>query len=247
MKIWTHAQHVEAIGREIPRMAAAVRDRDPATPVPTCPAWDLRELVAHTGGVHRWATAMVRDLAQRRYDRAEMDLGIPGDAKEYADWLEAGAAPLVEALTGQDPDAEMWAWGGDKHVRFWSRRQLHETVVHRADAEIAVGITPHVEEEIAVDGVEEFLDVLPWRPARDELRGDGETISWQADTGAGWLIRLTPDGFTYDRSGSAGDVTVRTATAGDLMLLVWGRRSPEDYSVDGDTKLLQWWIDRTAI
>jgi hypothetical protein len=25
----------------------------------------------------------------------------------------------------------MWAWGPDKHARFWSRRMLHETAVHR--------------------------------------------------------------------------------------------------------------------
>ena len=28
----------------------------------------------------------------------------------------------------------MWAWGPDKHARFWPRRLLHETAVHRGDA-----------------------------------------------------------------------------------------------------------------
>ncbi|GAA0414933.1 hypothetical protein Acor_09090 [Acrocarpospora corrugata] len=250
MKAWTHAAHTDAIAAEVARMAKAVRDRNPATPVPTCPAWDLRELVVHTGGIHRWVTAMVTDLAQTRYKRAEMDLGIPEAAGAHVAWLEAGAAPLAEALRSREPDAAMWSWGEDQQVRFWSRRQLHETVIHRVDAELAVGVTPEIDEHIAVDGVEEFLAVLPyarWRPELADLHGGGDTIAWQADTGVAWLITLTPSGFRYERSAAPGDVTVRTATAADLMMLAWGRRSHQDYAVEGDVKLLQWWVDRSAI
>ncbi|GES21909.1 hypothetical protein Aple_048060 [Acrocarpospora pleiomorpha] len=250
VKAWTHVARTDAITAEVIRMAKAVRDRNPATPVPTCPAWDLRELIVHTGGIHRWVTAMVRDLAPTRYERAEMDLGIPELAGEHASWLEAGAAPLAEALRSRPPEAAMWSWGGDQHVRFWSRRQLHESVIHRVDAELALGIAPEIDETIAADGVEEFLDVLPyarWRPQLAELHGGGDSIAWQADTGAAWLITLTPEGFRYERSSALGDVTVRTATAADLMLLAWRRRSYEDYAVEGDVKLLQWWVDRSAI
>jgi hypothetical protein len=34
---------------ETARFAAAVRDADPARPVPTCPAWTLTQLTAHVG------------------------------------------------------------------------------------------------------------------------------------------------------------------------------------------------------
>ncbi|WP_214110588.1 maleylpyruvate isomerase family mycothiol-dependent enzyme [Acrocarpospora catenulata] len=244
----THTAHTAAIAPEVTRMARAVQDRDPATPVPSCPGWDLARLVAHTGNVHRWATAMVRDLTQKRYERDDADLTGAGD--DLAGWLAAGAGPLTEALLAADPDAPMWAWGGDRHARFWSRRQLHETVIHRVDAELAAGIAPVIDEAVAADGVDEFLDVLPyarWRPALAELKGGGETISWQTDTGLAWLITLTPDGFRHERSAAPGDVTVRTATAGDLMLLAWRRRDHQDYAVDGDVKLLQWWIERSAI
>jgi hypothetical protein len=127
---------------------------------------------------------------------------------------------------------------------------LHETVIHRVDAELAVGIAPEIDEGLAADGVEEFLELLPyarWRPELADLHGGGDTISWQADTGPAWLITLTPDGFRHERSAAPGDVTVRTATAGDLMMLAWGRRSHQDYAVEGDVKLLQWWVDRSAI
>ena len=44
-------------------MIAFVRYADRAglrAPVPTCPGWTVRDLVAHQGMVHRWAAALVR-------------------------------------------------------------------------------------------------------------------------------------------------------------------------------------------
>ncbi|GIH59641.1 maleylpyruvate isomerase family mycothiol-dependent enzyme [Microbispora siamensis] len=250
MTEWTHLRHTEAAAAEIGRMAEVVRGRDGTTPVPTCPGWDLRELVEHTGAVHRWAAAMVRDAADRRYDRAAMDHGFPEDFAGHADWLEAGAVQLAEALKSRDPDTEVWGWAGDRsrRARFWSRRQLHETVVHRVDAEIALGIAPKMDEDVALDGVEEFFDLLPyarWRPLLAELRGDGEAISWRTGTGLAWLVRLTPEGFTYERSEGPADVIVRTPTAGDLMLTLWNRREPD--AVHGDDELLRFWRERARI
>jgi uncharacterized protein (TIGR03083 family) len=250
MKQWTHAGYTEATGREIVRLAEVISKHDMSRPVPSCPGWDVGALIAHVGGVHRWAAAMVRDLAERRYDRATMDLQVPEERADYTSWLLAGGELLREALAARDPDAPMWAWGGDQRVLFWSRRQLHETVVHRADAEIALGVSPVIDEAVAEDGVEEFLDLLPhvrWRKQIKELVGDGETISWQADNGAGWLITLTPDGFTHERSGLPGTVTVRAATCADLQLLAWGRRRADDYAVTGDEAFLAWWLERSAI
>ncbi|GAA5073983.1 uncharacterized protein (TIGR03083 family) [Thermocatellispora tengchongensis] len=250
MRQWTHAEYTDAAGREIERMADVVAKQDMSVPVPTCPGWDVGALVAHTGGVHRWAAAMVRDLAERRYDREAMDLGVPEDRAGYAAWLREGGPILVEALRAQDPAAPVWVWGGDRHVRWWSRRQLHETAVHRVDAEIALGMAPEIGEHEGADGVEEFLDNLPyarWRPRIRELTGEGETISLQSDSGAGWVITLNPDGFSYERSQQPGTVTVRAASSGDLMLLAWNRRRSGDYSVEGDASLLTWWLERACV
>jgi uncharacterized protein (TIGR03083 family) len=250
MTSWTHLRHAEAAAREIGRMAAAVAGLDPALPVPTCPGWDLRRLVAHTGTIHRWAAAMVRDAAPKRYDREAMDHGFPSEPGRYPEWLEAGAVQLAEAMKGRDPGTEMWGWAGDRHARFWSRRLLHETVVHRADVEIAAGAVPEIDEDVAIDGVEEFFEVLPyarWNPLLAELGGDGETISWQIGTGTGWLVRLTPGGFTYERSDEPGTVTIRTETAADLLLTAWGRRRPHEHAVEGDAALIAWWAERAKI
>ncbi|WP_406317151.1 maleylpyruvate isomerase family mycothiol-dependent enzyme [Streptosporangium sp. NBC_01639] len=250
MRDWTHAEHVQAAVREITEMAEALRDRDMSTPVLTCPGWDVAALTVHTGSVHRWAAAMVRDLAGRRYDRDAMEMGLPADPGGYAAWLGEGSGLLSEALLSHPPEAPMWSWGADRSVRFWSRRQLHETVVHRIDAELALGLPVSVDEDVAADGVEEFLDVLPyarWSPGVADLRGAGETISLQADTGAGWVVTLDPDRFHHVRSLQPGSVTVRAATSADLLQVVWGRRSADDYAVEGDTALFGWWRERTVI
>lgn len=244
MREWTHAEHAAAAGTEIARMADVLKGRDMSVSVLTCPGWDLARLVTHTGGVHRWVAAMVRDLAERRYDRDGMDMGLPADPGGYAAWLGEGATFLPEALLSRDPEAPMWSWAGEKRVRFWSRRMLHETLVHRVDAELALGVPVVIDEHVAADGVEEFLDVLPyvrWNPDVAEIRGGGETISLQADTGAGWVITLDPDRFHYRRSLQPGTVTVLAATSADLLQVVWGRRSPDDYAVEGDGGLLGWW------
>ncbi|WP_326638086.1 maleylpyruvate isomerase family mycothiol-dependent enzyme [Streptosporangium sp. NBC_01755] len=250
MREWTHAEHASAVAAEAARMVDVLGERDMSAPVPTCPGWDLAGLVTHIGGVHRWVAAMVRDLAERRYSRRETDTGLPADASGSPAWLAEGATLLSEALLSRDPRAPMWSWGAEQRVGFWSRRMLHETLVHRMDAELALGVPVTVDEETAADGVEEFLDVLPyarWNPGVAELRGGGETISLQADTGAGWVITLDPDRFHHRRSLRPGSVTVRTATSADLLQVVWGRRSADDYAVEGDEGLLGWWRELARV
>ena len=83
----------------------------------------------------------------------------------------------------------MWAWGSDQHARFWPRRMLHETTVHRADAELAGGTDPSVDDAVGIDGVDELLDNLPsavyFAPNVAELKGDGDTLAIVAGDGDG--------------------------------------------------------------
>lgn len=252
---WDHDRYCDLVGEEVARAVAVVRDVDPDAPVPTCPEWKVRDLVEHLGRVHRWAGKMVRDTSQERLDRSQYDSGGPPD-DDLAGWLASGGAGLVDALRACDPDARMWSWGADRHARFWARRQLHETAVHRADAEFAAGRQPSIEADIAADGIDEFLDNLPhavyFAAGVKELRGDGETLAFAAeDTGAAWLIQLTPEGFRWQRRDGdrpEGAATMR-APASDLLLLVYGRRKVADpnVTVDGDAKLVDHWLEHSSI
>jgi uncharacterized protein (TIGR03083 family) len=242
---------LETLAAEVERLAAIVEGDDLVAAVPTCPPWTLRDLLEHIGGVHRWAAAHVRLLSPRRIPSGEMDLGIPTEAKEFSDWLRAGRDVLTETFRNADPDASMWAWGADKHARFWPRRMLHETAVHRADAELALGIRPEIRADVAYDGVDEFLDNLPhaeyFAPNVVKLRGDGETVALRAP-GAEWLVTLQPDAFTWSHETTVNPSATVEASPEDLLLFVYGRRKPGDrVSASGSDEVLGRWIANSTL
>lgn len=230
-------------------------------PVPSCPGWDVADLVKHVGGVHRWAEAMVAETAPKRLRRANHEIELPYDVRQYGTWFAEGGGRLVDTLNAADPDAPMWAWGADQHARFWSRRMLHETAVHHADLRVALGLEPRltVEPPIAADGIDELLDNLPsalyFVPGVAQLRGDGDSIHVHAtdDVGVGageWTITLGPDGFTYDHSHGKGTVAVR-GSAADLLLLLMNRRSldrdGERFELFGDRAVLDHWLRNATL
>jgi uncharacterized protein (TIGR03083 family) len=248
-----HQDAVERLPSLIAAYADAIRGVDPTTAVPTCPGWDVGKLTRHVGTVQRWAGEMVRTRATERLDTRRLDLGLPPDASGYPEWIVAGGRSLVDALSAAGADDPMWAWGVDQHVRFWSRRMVHETIVHTADAQLAQGAAPAIDAAVAVDGVDELLDNLPtatyFAPRVAELRGDGESIHFHCtDTDGEWMIELRPDGFGWEHAHGKGTAAVR-ATAADLLLLLYGRLALRDgrFTVFGDTALVERWLADSAL
>jgi uncharacterized protein (TIGR03083 family) len=248
------AWYCERLGPEVERLADAAESAGPSAPVPTCPEWTVADLVEHIGGVHRWAAAMVRDVASERYRRDQLDLGLPDDPAAYPEWLRSGGPPMIDTFAAADPDAPMWAWGADQHARFWPRRMVHETAVHRFDADLAAGHDPSVEAAVAVDGVEELLENLPsaayFRPHVRELRGEGETVGLATtDTDVAWLIALGPDGFTWARGAVDGAAASLRATASDLYRAIYARLPIDGrrVEVEGDRSLVDRWLTNSAL
>lgn len=246
---------IELAVREIEAMADICEGADLSLRVPSCPEWSLRQLVEHTGTVHRWAARMLEQRSPARIQRRQVDVGLPGDQAGLAGWLRDGARVFARAARGADPDHEMWSWGAPKATRFWPRRMIHETAVHRADAALAVGRTPTVDAGVAVDGVDELLGNLPYAaafsPAVAQLRGDGEVLALTAgDSGDAWRITLRPDGFSWERGGrGAADAhaALRSPSAADLLLTVYRRRSPGEGEVVGDAALVRRWLDGSVL
>ncbi|WP_424886808.1 maleylpyruvate isomerase family mycothiol-dependent enzyme [Streptomyces sp. XH2] len=251
------AHHVTAVATETARFVATVRGADPATPVASCPGWTLADLTRHTGSVHRWFTVLLSRRIQQPPTSREVDLHLPEQADAYPDWLVASAAEAAQVFAATDPDAPMWAWGRDQHARFWVRRMLFETLVHRADAELALGLTPHIDHALAADGIDEFLTNLPFAsffaPGTAELRGPDRTIRFSCTDGdEDWVVRLQPDGFGLvpddaQARTAAADATVR-GTAADLLLLLYGRlnRNSDAFQLLGDEDLIAHWFTHSA-
>jgi uncharacterized protein (TIGR03083 family) len=252
--------HTELLTAEAERAAAllaGLSTDDWDLEVPTCPGWTVRKVARHIGTAHRWATAMVR--SGDREDPRGLDLDFPASYDGYPDWIRGGAADLASAMRQAGPDKPVWSWGPERTARFWARRMLHETAVHRGDMELALGRTPEYDPAVAVDGVDEFLTVLPaaaaFAPRIRALTGDGETLHLHATDsvaglgaaadglGAEWLITLEPRGFRWSRTHAKGAAAVR-GPVGELYLFVWRRRTPRSKEIEvlGDHTLLDHWV-----
>jgi Mycothiol maleylpyruvate isomerase N-terminal domain len=53
------AEHIICLRSEGELLARAAESVPLDTPVPSCPGWRARDLLAHLGFVHRWATGYV--------------------------------------------------------------------------------------------------------------------------------------------------------------------------------------------
>lgn len=251
---------LDLIKAEIDRIGALIAETDDgAARVPSCPEWTLAELVRHTGEIHRWATAILTRLPQQRIEPTEEELGRPGAwGAETAQWFAEGGAALLAALRAVDPDAPCFSWGADQHARFWLRRMLHETTMHRIDVEFAVlGRAGELDPAVASDNIDEFLTNVPamarFRPAVRELHGDGETVHLHAtdldgaDLPREWLITLEPDGFRWSHAHVKGAAAVRGSVR-DLALWLNGRVAQDDPALErlGEEPLLTYWRAKTS-
>jgi uncharacterized protein (TIGR03083 family) len=180
-------------------------------PVAACPGWTVRELVEHLGSVHRWAADIVRTGAPSPLDEEH---GI----EDLASWFAEGAAGLIDALATADPASSCWTFTSARTRGFWLRRQALETVVHRWDAERALGEPGEIAPTLAADGVSEVVDLMTPRQIKlERMPPLPVTVELHAtDTGDDWLLGDgSPDGRVE-------------ATAETLLLLLWHRVDPGD-------------------
>jgi hypothetical protein len=122
-----------------------------------------------------------------------------------------------------------------------------ETAVHRWDVEGAVREPAAVPPDLAVDGVDEILEIqIPRSIDLATLDAEGATFHLHATDAEGeWLVHLAADGITFEHGHAKGDVALR-GTASDLYLWCWNRVPVDDrFEVFGDAGLLDVW--RTAV
>ncbi|OSC38919.1 maleylpyruvate isomerase family mycothiol-dependent enzyme [Mycobacterium decipiens] len=234
----TYIRALRRDGNRIVAVAAAELD----SPVPSCPGWTIADLVWHVGNVHTfWRLVAAGAIAGPDTYR---EPARPAN-QVIVDWFRSGVAETADTLGRIEPATPAWTWGRRKDVGFIQRRVAHETAVHCWDAVSAAGVDEPIERELAVDGVAEFLsDVLPGMS--DDLDGQTQTVCLRAnDVDAQWTVRAGRGACHAMSNGATVDATV-SATASDLVLLLWGRRQTDQVQVDGDIEALKRFLARAT-
>jgi uncharacterized protein (TIGR03083 family) len=237
-----HLEYAEAIRREGSTLARAAGDAGVDATVPSCPEWTVADLLAHVGRIHRWVTAIVEQrpgATEHHWSEAE-----PPAVEARIEWFADGVAPLADALAAADPATEVWTWTDDRNVGFWARRMANETAVHRWDAQLAAGHAESVQRDLAVDGIDERLGLLPaWR-GFDQLKTLQGTVHLHCTDAEGeWLVRLGDD-VEVTCEHAKGDVAAR-GSASELLLVLYGRAEPSSIELFGDANLFEEFLSRS--
>ncbi|MFD3523027.1 maleylpyruvate isomerase N-terminal domain-containing protein [Streptomyces sp. NPDC058653] len=261
MSALSHDRRCAELATQTRLLRSRVEGADLTVPVPTCPGWTLGQLLRHVGGTHHWAETVVRTRATGPVPEDLVD-DVSGYAAPDPDamdaWVAEGAAGLADALRAAGPGERVWTPGPGGTTAFWARRMLFEAVVHRADATWAVGAEFEVDDDLAVDGIDEWMgfgtvpEVVEPHPGVPPLLGPGRTLHFGGPGAApGWLVDLTGEAVVCRRADGPAPETTTTAVRGplsDLLLLLYGRRPPKPAPVEitGDAGLLALWVERSG-
>jgi uncharacterized protein (TIGR03083 family) len=238
--------YLDHIRTESARFRAVLTHCDPGARVPTCPDWDAADLLWHLAKVQLFWAKVIRHRPASPDDPeigAEEAAERPESYAELLDAFDDYSHALATELDRADPEAEAWHWSGDSRVGTSYRRQAHEALIHRVDAELTAGVpvTP-LDAALADDGVAEVLGVMyGGAPGWGTFTPSGETIAVHlSDTGTDLLVAMgtfsgtdPDDGRSYEDEddislvdGGPEPVARVTGSAADLDTWLW-KRNPE--------------------
>jgi len=256
MSISHDLDYLDHLARESARFASVLETAPSGARVPTCPDWNADDLLWHLGEVQWFWGTIVRDAVDA--DAAEkMKPPRPANRPGLEEFYRSASRELSAALSNTPAETPAWTWADDQTVGFIRRRQAHEALIHRLDAELTAGSRSEMDARLSADGVDEAIrimyggDLPPW----GTFTPDGtRTARVQAtDTGDSWLLtfgRFTgtdpSDQRTYDEAGihaaakdegGAAAATI-SGSAADLDCWLWGRPTLAPLDRSGESAVL---------
>jgi uncharacterized protein (TIGR03083 family) len=244
------------IGEDSARFLDVLREAPADARVPTCPDWRADDLLWHLAEVQWFWGRVVREAVT---DPEGMEPPTrPAGRAELVAFFDEATGLLGSALAATDPTERRWTWAEDQTAGFIRRRQAHEALIHRIDAELTAGVDrAAVDAALAADGVDEALRVMfggapPWANleldhlATVRIRADDLGRTWSVTLGA--FTGTSPSGREYSDApmfevsprdeGEPAAATI-SAPAADLDCWLWGRpalgtldRSGSDHVLD---------------
>ena len=226
----TREKYVEHIKSDFSLMFHALAG--PTVAVPSCPEWDTNDLARHMGMVYLHQAYVVENAQP---PENEEHLESVADIDSEFELLDVGYAAIIKALDVGREERPTWSWHhSDFTTDFWFRRMAHETVIHRIDAQLSRGEVTAIDDDLAVDGVDEVLDFLPLLGSWDEAPNvDFGIVAVCAITSQGatyWTVEFTSERATVTRADGMHP-QARLTISGDaqaLDLYLWGRITSDD-------------------
>ena len=255
------------LARESARFVEVLAQTRSETRVPTCPDWDADDLLWHLAEVQwSWGTIVSRGLTTHEDVEALDNGGRPKDRNGLLAFFGQASGDLHHNLSAASPEKAAWTWSDEQTIGFIQRRQAHEALIHRVDAEVAAGDRTPMDADLSTDGVGEVLRIMyAGVPSWGRFAPDPTaTIRIQAtDTNRSWLVTLgqftgtDADGKAHDEpdlsvaapddgaseggaseDGVSAAATVR-GTAADLDCWLWHRPPVGQVERSGDPFVLE--------
>jgi uncharacterized protein (TIGR03083 family) len=250
----TALDYLAHLAADSDRFADILAETDPARQVPSCPDWTAVDLLWHLTEVQTFWGTIARNRLSVPEPAEAAKPERPTDVDALMHLFTTASETLRTALRETPPETQVWTWAPDKTIGFIRRRQAHEALIHRVDAELTAGLRSDLDELLASDGVDEVLRIMhggiPEWGSFD--RDDAGAMVETTDTGRRWLLGFghftgthPPSGTFYDEDlfdvfaqvGSV-DAVVR-GTAADLDLWLWGRSNADRIERTGDEEVLR--------
>ena len=247
---------LEHLASESARFRAVLADAPSGLRVPTCPDWDADDLFWHLADV-QWFWG---EIAQGRLTtQAEVDaldgrrVDRPADRAGLLDHFDRSSSRLQSGLEALDPSTELWMWADEHTAGYIARRQAHEALIHRLDAELTVGARTPLDCRLAADGVDEALRVMRGYEPEPGLTHEavaGQVTIATVDAMHAWTVTPVRITGTYDgeaidllrflvADGPGADTAAEICgSAADLDCWLWNRPAVDEITRDGDAAAL---------
>ncbi|WP_025274050.1 maleylpyruvate isomerase family mycothiol-dependent enzyme [Haloglycomyces albus] len=224
-------------------------------PVPSCPTWCLRDLIRHIGISHRWSTYIV---GQRRHNEPDPTAftqfvgPLPND-DQLSEWAMQGVLDLCDTLGKAPDDLRCWqSFAAPSSLEFWTRRQVHETTIHRVDAELTLGDEiSEIHPLYALDGIDEMLMGFQSRSSTLLRTIRPTCIHLQASdvphTRGDWYIHLSHMPPLVTSYPTLPPESAVRGPAELLYLSLWNRLPFQDLDCVGDRYPLQLWAELSPV
>ncbi|MFR9729210.1 maleylpyruvate isomerase N-terminal domain-containing protein [Saccharopolyspora sp. MS10] len=228
---------LDLIGIEGQLLTAATHDVHPDVPVPGASGRTVAEAIWFLGGQCEDALSWMGASEQAARAWAVPD---PVSLRGVTARFTARLAELLAEFGTRPPQDACPTWWPEEHtVRFWIRRTLHATTVHRVDVQAAAGVRrTAIDADLALDGIDEALRL--WLGYR--LHAVGITSTRPCSVGvavgdAAWLVHADLNRTFVHRAEPERARSADAVITGDpepMYLWLWGRLPDREIGTAGD-------------